>query len=578
MEKNEVKRNDDSSLGKDFELLNDKVNDIVDTAGLEEDQREGLLKQFKEMIEKIATNNSKDIDILRGSSGETILQKLCDEELVDFVSAILNYDVNPDQITAQSTSPPIMISAIRSNDKIMKLLIDKRANISDARKTNTNETVLHLLLKKNTDDVTKIQKIERCLGLLLGNDQNLDDKTNEWLRTEIGKIINTRNKFGDTPMYYATQKWNGSIVLSVLKHGAKIGMKRREESVVNWIPVSTLEEFLDEHCLITNYNTGQDNKDIDLGHPDLDITFDYTFLVLSNQDYEDGYLKKSTSDNSSNAYACCLSCGDDENGPEKLSLRALAESNQSKAYPLPETEPLWHLSQSKDHSKLLKHPVISSFLWLKWIRIRRYYNRNLRFSALFTFVLTWYILYGLGMESNHSYTVLFKISYGTFLFVMCTWIMNDTIDIFRSRRLEQKDGISRQTSNLESNNVFKRNFAEICLNVIESLVLILFMVLLLMIGEKSLFYGLVALLALMISREVLQAMVSIARYACSVVTFGENLVEVSLIVLVTILHSPVDFDLKRHIAAFTIVLSWGELITLIGKHPRNNRYHIQILF
>ena len=110
-----------------------------------------------------------------------------------------------------------------------------------------------------------------------------------------------------------------------------------------------------------------------------------------------------------------------------------------------------------------------------------------------------------------------------------------------------------------------------CLNVIESLVLILFMVLLLMIGEKSLFYGLVALLALMISREVLQAMVSITRYACSVVTFGENLVEVSLIVLVTILLLPVDFDLKRHIAAFAIVLSWGELITLIGKHPRNNR-------
>ena len=388
MEKNEVKRNDDTSLAKDFELLNDKVNDIVDTAGLEEDQRKELLKQFKEIIEKIATNNSKDIEELRGSSGETILQKLCDEELVDFVSVILNYDVNPDQTTAQNTSPPIMISAVRGNDEIMKLLIEKRANISDACKSNTNETVLHLLLKKNTDDVTKIQKIERCLGLLLGNEKILDDSTNDWLHTEIGKIVNKRNRFGDTPMYYATQKWNGAIVLSLLKHEAKIGMKRREESVVNWIPVSTFEEFLDEHCIITNYNIGQDNRDIDLGHPDLYITFDYSFLVPSNQDYEDGYLKKSSSDNSSNGFVCCLSC-DDENGPEKLSLRELAESNQSKAYPLPETEPLWHLSQSKDHSKLLKHPVISSFLWLKWIRIRRYYNRNLRFSALFTFVLTW---------------------------------------------------------------------------------------------------------------------------------------------------------------------------------------------
>lgn len=39
-------------------------------------------------------------------------------------------------------------------------------------------------------------------------------------------------------------------------------------------------------------------------------------------------------------------------------------------YPLPETETLWYLSQSKIHRHLLKHPVITSFLWLKWTRIR----------------------------------------------------------------------------------------------------------------------------------------------------------------------------------------------------------------
>ena len=150
--------------------------------------------------------------------------------------------------------------------------------------------------------------------------------------------------------------------------------------------------------------------------------------------------------------------------------------------------------------------------------------------------------------------------------------MNDTIDIFRSNRVEDKDGTPTRISNSRSNNVFKRNFAEICLNVIESLLLILFLVLLLMIGEKSLFYGVIALLALITLREVLQAMVSITRYTISVITFGENLVEVSIIVLVILLLCPLDFDLKRNIAAFTIVLSWGELITLIGKHPRNNRY------
>jgi len=39
-------------------------------------------------------------------------------------------------------------------------------------------------------------------------------------------------------------------------------------------------------------------------------------------------------------------------------------------YPLPETDSLWYLSQSRNHRHLLKHPVITSFLWLKWMRIR----------------------------------------------------------------------------------------------------------------------------------------------------------------------------------------------------------------
>ena len=40
---------------------------------------------------------------------------------------------------------------------------------------------------------------------------------------------------------------------------------------------------------------------------------------------------------------------------------------------------------------LLKHPVITSFLWFKWERIRPYFNRNLRLYLLFVFLLTWFI-------------------------------------------------------------------------------------------------------------------------------------------------------------------------------------------
>lgn len=58
---------------------------------------------------------------------------------------------------------------------------------------------------------------------------------------------------------------------------------------------------------------------------------------------------------------------------------------------LPETELLWQLSQSEKHRHLLKHPLITLFLWLKWQRINVYYNANLILYIVFVACLTTYI-------------------------------------------------------------------------------------------------------------------------------------------------------------------------------------------
>ena len=51
---------------------------------------------------------------------------------------------------------------------------------------------------------------------------------------------------------------------------------------------------------------------------------------------------------------------------------------------------------------LLKHPVITSFLWFKWERIRPYFNRNLRLYLLFVFLLTWFIFATFGGHSQRE--------------------------------------------------------------------------------------------------------------------------------------------------------------------------------
>ena len=71
-----------------------------------------------------------------------------------------------------------------------------------------------------------------------------------------------------------------------------------------------------------------------------------------------------------------------------------------EAAALPETESLWHLSRSKPHRHLLKHPVVQSFRWLKWQRIRGYFNRNLRFYLMFVACLSWYLFERFGGVSS----------------------------------------------------------------------------------------------------------------------------------------------------------------------------------
>jgi len=105
-----------------------------------------------------------------------------------------------------------------------------------------------------------------------------------------------------------------------------------------------------------------------------------------------------------------------------------------------------------------------------------------------------------------------------------------------------------------------------------------FMVLILIFQEACLVYATTALWAVLILREFFQVTVSVKRYVLS----PENWLEFFTILLVAVIlfHSESDHDetveLKRHFAAIVIVLSWAELITLVGKHPKLTRYNVYV--
>merc|ERR1719483_1744438 len=355
-------------------------------------------------------------------------------------------------------------------------------------------------------------------------------------------LRSSRDMEGNSALHYATQMWSQTTVRKLLEKGANIGLKNNwDETPISKINPDTMEDFLDEYCL-TSKN--------DIHQEDFELNMKYAFIAppVDNPHF-------------------------DETDPEGQ------EYIEKQAYP--ETETLWYMAQSKPHRHLLKHPVITSFLWMKWQRIRKQFNRNLRLYLLFVMTLTWYIFERFGGVSfrkddpggtenkEESFCSVKRLGtdmsigfwYTAFLIQsICQFLL-----ILRHWRRDLKESNWKVAL-----QVFFTSWLEYMIITIT--------IILLIFQAKAMFIVLTILLALVSFREGLQMMVSLKKYV-----FGaENWLEIATIVLVgVILYVPDSrfedaCETKRHLAAIAIVLSWATLITLVGRHPKLSRYNIYV--
>ena len=180
------------------------------------------------------------------------------------------------------------------------------------------------------------------MTFLLSPISDPDEDFSEDVRHHLTKIVNKRDILGNTALHLATTKWTQDITTLLLRMGANVGMKNRWNQVpITSIAAETLEAFLDDHCLTSN--CGQTN--IDVGSRALEITFDYNFLAPPSDELP-SEIREPPGDE------------EDEESGAKRNLRG-RKWDDSKCPPLPETESLWHIGQSKSHRHLLKHPVIT---------------------------------------------------------------------------------------------------------------------------------------------------------------------------------------------------------------------------
>merc|ERR1719300_1300396 len=332
------------------------------------------------------------------------------------------------------------------------------------------QTVLHQVLRKPRFNLELSKSklgscnYEKCLELIMNTSQ-----------MKLSTIINCQDLTGNTALHYATQNWGGDTVTQLLLLGANIGLRNNlgETPISNILP-SIMENYLNNHCIKSEGNpTNEDFK----------ISLNYDFLAP----------------------------------PRDETVKDDIEKNSDKKPTQPETDVLWYMARSKDHRHLLKHPVITSFLALKWSRISSHFNTNMLFFTVLVGTLTAYIF------ANYAGTSLGVVS------PVCQDAMAKNATA----------GVTQPFGN-----------------------------------SPTLWWMLTVLLAFFILRELLQFSISPSQHFNSV----ENVLEALLIVLTGVLlfngQPGCDTGFKRELSTAVLLFAWIELVTMVGRHPRLSSYNI----
>lgn len=442
-----------------------------------------FITKLGDILYKLPNNNGDENiqsrrKILNGDNGcWSFLQYACNAGMTDVARTLLENGADPNATSASRPNLlPSILAAAGGYDRIVELLLKYPNTRLFAYRNGllgSGETVLHAVLKNAKWEPHNSDR-RRCFDLLVAQDTDRLD-------------VNAGDRNGDTALHLAAISGEEHYVLSLLRKGVYVGGR----NVFGDLPLAniastTLERFLDE-CVNSNDEFPRDDK--------FEITFNYSFLVpppppiSSDQNHLDA-----TSDQES----------------------SMIFDNRDHVNPEPESNPLLYISKSPDLRPLLKHPIFTSFLSLKWFTIRPFFILNVSFYAVFVFLLTVYILF------IYDYPVVLTENTTNSNVVEETVTKGDVTMISEKRS-----------------------------GAIETLV----------------WWILSVLFVILLLRELFQFIMWPKHYLLNF----ENYLEAALI-LVSALVLFGGFDnadvVRPHLSALAILLSWAELVLLIGKHPR----------
>ncbi|XP_031639764.1 transient receptor potential cation channel protein painless-like, partial [Contarinia nasturtii] len=268
-------------------------------------------------------------------NNETLMILACKKGLTSAVERMLRLgaDVNLPVDTPYDPLNPIKSACHFGHWKVLEVL-------TKSPKLNLNQSgaLLSIVVQNIGERVTQKCNYTKCFEILL-NHPNID--------------INQTDINDCSALHYAVKYNNADAILELLRRGAYIGVKNKfNRFTISSINPKVLEKHFD-NCITTNQaRPGDDN---------FAIQFDYTNLVpIETRET----LRETSTDECKKVMDVC---------PDEM-------------------EPIEYIADSTELRHLIRHPLICSFLYLKWNRLAFFFYVNFLLCSLFAISTVSYIL------------------------------------------------------------------------------------------------------------------------------------------------------------------------------------------
>lgn len=344
-----------------------------------------------------------------GESCSAFLEMAVYRNLINIVDLLISFGVDINRVSKASRSkiPPPFLACKTANVGILRsFLLRPEIKLYFTNEGN-RKTLLHQFFddfkmqsysvyKKSSSlrELTRDQK--KCFNLVLQHEKC--DR----------EIINAHDEAGLPAIYYSVRYKIDLITIELLKNGAYIG------TVINGIRKSLLTDFLDS-CITTNDRYYDDEE--------FEIKINYGFLMPTKSVISRRKFRKLTGKDSSFLPIS-------QKSPEDFT--ALVDACEIKHSE--EMKPLKKIADNVELQRFLMHPVLSSFILLKWNKINFliYINLVLILMYMFSFI-PFIVLCQTNVEENEraasfAYNLFYILSFISLSFI----IIRESMQLFLS--------------------------------------------------------------------------------------------------------------------------------------------------